>query len=449
MHVWKQATAYALSFILIAQSALVSAQTFQCASDLDNDGDLTGIGEVAACITATGGSPFCPIEAVDCIADTSEVCPIDADLPCVNGECTTNQPSSCEYLPHYSGTEHVYRCPITGELFSSLSSETASRHCFSVCSSARTQACVDESEYSCPLGAQHSCTTTSASLLTPQCTPNACHNIDEGGVVETLEGISSDMYMDDGERNADGACLGESRLFSGRPMSCRLPGASSAWKNCCTDNKGKVYHDSKGNVVEDTLTNKAITATAAAAWAAGTAFSTAVSAGATTAQASQAGGQAFVNSLQGAFDPTSLAIAVAIALIQNWLANACNQRSMETAVLRASGYCILVGEICTHRFLGSCMQKEEVHCCYNSKMARIINEQGMPQINEGLDFSQLNASELTELDCGGFSPDEFQSLDFSRIDFSEYVEDINSAITDRVNTEGMDAVERFTNENVE
>lgn len=451
MFVRSKTRALALIFILLFHSLQATAQNYQCALDVNNDGDLDDIGELESCLAGSNSSPFCPIGAVDCTSESTETCPINASIPCINGQCTSNESANCEHVFSNSSI-HVYRCPITGETFANPSSEGASRQCYSECNAARTQSCVQEqSSYTCPLGGQLSCATTSASPIVPQCTPNQCQDISVVGVVETIESIDSSMYLDDGERNAEGACLGETRIFSGRAMSCRLPGAVSAYKNCCTDNDGKVYHDSKGNVVEDTLTNKAITATAAAAWAAGSAFASAIGSGASAGTAAQSGGQAFVNSLQGAFDPTSLAIAIAIALIMTWLANACDQESMETAALRASGYCFQVGRVCTSRWLGSCVQREEVNCCYNSMLARIVNEQGLEQILGEPPYSnvELDADNLSALDCGGFTPEQFQALDFQRIDFSEYEADINEAVTERVNTEGDAAVERFMDNDVQ
>ena len=308
--------------------------------------------------------------------------------------------------------------------------------------------CVQENaSYRCPLGNQYPCTITSASSSVPQCTPNNCEAMHTTNPIDVTDNSSSSMYQDDGERNAEGICLGETRIFSGRPMSCRLPGTVSAYKNCCSDNNGRIYHDSKGNVVENTLTNKAITATAAAAWAAGSAYATALSSGASAGSAAQSGGQAFVSSIQGAFDPTSLAIAIAIALITTWLANACDQESMETAALRASGYCFQVGKVCTSRWFGSCVQKEEVNCCYNSMLARIVNQQGLEQITGRPPTSDiaLSTNQLEQLDCGGFTPEQFQALNFQRIDFSEYHAEINAAVTERLNHEGETATTRFLN----
>lgn len=444
MFVWFAARAVILVSLTLVCS-LAIGQTMQCASDLNNDGDIDSVGEYAACTSDINGKPFCSIGAVACTTTETEVCPLDKNKPCVAGKCSILQSANCDYIPNIGASTTTYRCPLDGKQFTEASSEAAGRSCHTYCSNfTKVQACgLASSSYACPLGASFNCHTLGSNPI-PQCTANSCTDINAIGVVETTP-IDNSMYVNDGAKGINGVCEGQTRIFSGRPMSCRLPGVKSAWKNCCTNNKGKVYYDSSGSTVENTLTNKAITATAAAAWAAGSAYSTALSAGATSAQAAQQGGQAFVNSIQGAFDPTSLVVAIAIALVMEWLANACDQHSLETAALRASGYCMKIGEICTQKFLGSCTQKEEVSCCYNSMLARIVNQQGQSQLKG---FSPITAQQLKKgwpekLDCGGFTPEQFQSLDFQSIDFTEYNEHINESVRDRLENEGDAAIKRF------
>jgi conjugal transfer mating pair stabilization protein TraN len=50
-------------------------------------------------------------------------------------------------------------------------------------------------------------------------------------------------------------------------------------------------------------------------------------------------------------------------------------------------------------------------------LARIINEQGRPQLDIGWGTAESP-------DCRGLSPEEFQSIDFSQIDLSEYIDDM-------------------------
>lgn len=79
---------------------------------------------------------------------------------------------------------------------------------------------------------------------------------------------------------------------------------------------------------------------------------------------------------------------------------------------RDEGVCHYVGSYCSKEVLGICLQKKEAHCCYGSKLARIIQEQGRPQL--GLNWGKPKTAK-----CEGFTVDQFSKLDLSKIDFSE------------------------------
>lgn len=93
-----------------------------------------------------------------------------------------------------------------------------------------------------------------------------------------------------------------------------------------------------------------------------------------------------------------------------------------------------IGKYCRSTYRGS--------CCFNSKIARIIHQQGRPQIKRGWGSSEYP-------DCRGFTPDEFQKLDFSKIDLSEYINDVQSKITidgvvtDDVEQKVKDKIDKF------
>ncbi|WP_425953152.1 conjugal transfer protein TraN [Ralstonia pseudosolanacearum] len=120
-----------------------------------------------------------------------------------------------------------------------------------------------------------------------------------------------------------------------------------------------------------------------------------------------------------AFDPTSLAIMIAIQVIMEL--QSCEPEEQQLGMHLGQNLCHYVGSYCSKRILSACVQTSQSYCCYNSKLARIINEQGKPQIGKGWGTPE-NA------DCDGFSPDEFQKIDFSKIDMSEFVGDIMNAV---------------------
>ncbi|MFA5453974.1 MAG: conjugal transfer protein TraN [Sulfurimonas sp.] len=97
----------------------------------------------------------------------------------------------------------------------------------------------------------------------------------------------------------------------------------------------------------------------------------------------------------------------------------CRAEEKLLAEKKKAGNCHYIGEFCSRRinlgFTRICVQKKKSSCCFNSKLAKIINEQGREQLNRGW-------GSASNPECKGFTPEEFQRLDMSRIDFSEFIE---------------------------
>jgi conjugal transfer mating pair stabilization protein TraN len=126
--------------------------------------------------------------------------------------------------------------------------------------------------------------------------------------------------------------------------------------------------------------------------------------------------------------PVGLAIAVITAIASFFMGGGCDKEDVITVTKRESGRCHYVGERCIKRlkllFIKKCIQKAKYYCCFNSKLARIIHEQGRPQLIT--DIRSWGSAESPN--CRGFTPEEFASLDFDKIDLSEYFEDITRNI---------------------
>lgn len=116
-----------------------------------------------------------------------------------------------------------------------------------------------------------------------------------------------------------------------------------------------------------------------------------------------------------AFDPTSFAIAIGMQILSDLMA--CDQEEGVLAMQRGQGLCTYVGTYCTQKFLGSCLSRKSSYCCYNSKLARMIQEQGRAQL--GKSFGSAESPK-----CGGLTEAEFKQIDFSKIDLSEFIADI-------------------------
>jgi len=110
-----------------------------------------------------------------------------------------------------------------------------------------------------------------------------------------------------------------------------------------------------------------------------------------------------------------IAIVVAIYSIVNFVYNLafqCTYNDKMTGIQLGQARCIYKGKRCAKKLpIIGCIKSKNKYCCYHSLLARIIHEQGEPQI--GLDTGDS---------CRGFTPDELAMIDFSQIDLSEYMQ---------------------------
>ncbi|SEK03093.1 conjugal transfer mating pair stabilization protein TraN [Sphingobium sp. AP50] len=275
--------------------------------------------------------------------------------------------------------------------------------------------CVADAQggYTCPLGAAFACKTPTVGGV-PACSPHSC--IDTSATpIENEEVVDDPGAPGDGPVDADGNCLGTIEIFGGRALRCRPPGASVSFQNCCKD-KGKIVKDGMGGSFSSITTKIAI---AKGVFTGMKAAYTAFKAGATASEAASAGANAIIVGI----DPTSIAISLAINYMIELLLQGCDQQDMETGMLRGSGMCHEVGTYCASKILGICIQKARGHCCFNTKLGRIIQEQGRPQLAA---FNSFGWGTPQHPYCRGSSAEEFQALDFSRMDLSEYYADIEA-----------------------
>lgn len=117
-----------------------------------------------------------------------------------------------------------------------------------------------------------------------------------------------------------------------------------------------------------------------------------------------------------AFDPWSLAIAVVIYIVMSMMS--CDEEEGKLAMKEGAKLCHSVGTYCSSciRVLGkcvSCITHTTAKCCFNSVLARIVNEQGRQQVGKGWGTGEAP-------DCSGFTIAQLQSLDFARMDLTEF-----------------------------
>ena len=293
-----------------------------------------------------------------------------------------------------------------------------------------TRACVvfDE-QHECPVAAE----TVSTATHCPNnvfCLGTSCFNIGYGNDAD----FARTMSMLEAARQA-GVYLDSDRLevFQGEASRCR----DKLLKNCCyADGAGagmtnqSVFGDGS-RLVYDILMNsenrefvtQGLSALLTSGGFSGTfsayGFTIAVNgaalpAGSSVLYASSAtAGQGIVI----AFDPWSLVIAVVIYVILSMMS--CNEEEARLALKEGAGLCHSVGSYCSQcsRHPLGCRFRCDEHttskCCFNSMLARIINQQGRAQVGKGW-------GEPRTPDCGGFTVAQLQSLNFAAMDFTEF-----------------------------
>jgi conjugal transfer mating pair stabilization protein TraN len=281
----------------------------------------------------------------------------------------------------------------------------------------------------CPLGPSYGCAVP-ASGGAATCSPNSCIDTHANPIVE--EPPPDDPgALPDGPVDADGNCLGTIEIFSGRAARCRPAGLLTTFSNCCKD-KGKIVKDGMGGSLTSISTKIAV---ARGVFSGMSAAFSAFRAGASAGQAANAGLGAIVG-----IDPTSIAVSIAINFMIEVLLQGCDQQDMEVGMLSGSGMCHFVGSYCTTSVLGICLQKAHGNCCFNTKLGRIIQEQGRPQLKT---FASIGWGTAKKPYCRGFTSEEFQALDFSRMDLSEYYDEIEAKAQSQIQIDMQGKIDAY------
>lgn len=288
---------------------------------------------------------------------------------------------------------------------------------------------VYDDQYTCNVPAE-TVTTASNCPSNVFCLGTSCFNTSHSNDAD----FGRTMTMLEAAREA-GVYLDTDRLqvFKGEPNRCR----DRMLKNCCyTDGAGAVMTNQRvfgsgTRLVYDILMNsenREFITQGMSALLTSSGFSgsfsaygftvaingTALPAGSTALYSSSAiAGEGVVV----AFDPWSLVIMVIIYVIISL--TSCNEEEARLALKEGAKLCHSVGTYCSKcvphplRLCVICEEHTTSKCCFNSMLARIVNEQGRAQI--GKSWGQPKAP-----DCTGFTVAELQSLNFAAMDFTEF-----------------------------
>ena len=116
---------------------------------------------------------------------------------------------------------------------------------------------------------------------------------------------------------------------------------------------------------------------------------------------------------------------IAILAIQLSGILSCEQAEQILAMKRDNRPCHGVGSYCSARvpIIRLCIETTQSYCCFNSRLSRILNEQGRAQLGKGWGGAESP-------DCSGFTMPQLQALDFSRMDLAEFYAEIAPTLPD-------------------
>lgn len=110
----------------------------------------------------------------------------------------------------------------------------------------------------------------------------------------------------------------------------------------------------------------------------------------------------------------------------------CSEEESDLANRKGRGQCVDMGSYCALKIPGGgCLKKKRGHCCFPSRLARLLHEQGRKQL--GIAWGSAESPQ-----CRGFTPEELARIHFDRLDLKEVFEEMK----ERAKKVALPAVER-------
>lgn len=128
-----------------------------------------------------------------------------------------------------------------------------------------------------------------------------------------------------------------------------------------------------------------------------------------------------------------MAYQVAVILIQ--IIWACEEEEFELGAQVALKSCHYLGSYCADDTPFGCIEKRKTYCCFQSPMARIMQEQIRPLIPRDWGTAE-------DPDCSGIFISELQTVDFSQVDLSEWTAILQ--LSDMLPADIADAEQRYS-----
>ncbi|MFZ0449013.1 MAG: conjugal transfer protein TraN, partial [Desulfatiglandaceae bacterium] len=123
----------------------------------------------------------------------------------------------------------------------------------------------------------------------------------------------------------------------------------------------------------------------------------------------------------------------------------CKGEEEQLSTQKSKGLCHYIGDYCSNEWpLVGCVQRKKTYCCFNSKLGRILQEQGRETLQAFGPTGNWGTSKSPN--CRGFTAEEFQMLNFDNIDLSEWYGDIVTRTQGNIENTMQDKVQNFYNE---
>lgn len=221
------------------------------------------------------------------------------------------------------------------------------------------------------------------------CTDDDCLAIpdeenEDFGMATAMVQMTEEIMLDTGECDWE---AGDCEIFAGEQMYCKYKAAWGA-EDCCEDTQGGSYAELA-----------AYSYSAYESYAASSAASTALG--------------AFASGVMAAY-AIYLAATAVVAIIAD-----CEEDDQIMYNTKRENLKACVANLGTTKHscstFGGCKERKTYGCCFSSPLARIIQEQVRAQIGKPW-------GTVPNLDCSGFSLEEFKRIDWGAIDWSEWID---------------------------
>ncbi len=123
------------------------------------------------------------------------------------------------------------------------------------------------------------------------------------------------------------------------------------------------------------------------------------------------------------FSPSGFLATAALTAYDRWAA--CTAEDAKVSLAKGERLCHYVGERCAKKTPGlGCTERQQVYVCFNSRLAKTITEAAHQQL--GLSWGTPDAPISR-----GLTLEEIELLDFTQIDFSDFVQDVMKSVSER------------------